>query len=90
MCLELLSHWYKLRSIGFQQSLIDECVFYRDDVIFIVYVNDGIFLGPDDHKLIKIIREISKAGLEIEDQGHPADYVSITITKHTNGYIELT
>ena len=28
----------KLRDIGFQQSQVDECVFYRDDVIFIVYV----------------------------------------------------
>jgi len=35
----------KLCSIGFQPSLIDECVFFHDDVIFIVYVDDGIFLG---------------------------------------------
>jgi hypothetical protein len=38
----------KLLSLGFQQSLINECVFYCDDVIFIVYVDYGIFLGPDD------------------------------------------
>eukprot|EP00804_Cyclotella_cryptica_P021209 CCRYP_001511-RA/>CCRYP_001511-RA protein AED:0.13 eAED:-0.11 QI:0/-1/0/1/-1/0/1/0/93 len=31
----------KLRSIGFQPSLIDECIFLHDDVIFIVYVDDG-------------------------------------------------
>ena len=55
-----------------------------------MYVDDGIFLGPDDRKSIKIIKEISRAGLEIEDQGHPADFVGITITKHNNGYIELT
>jgi len=35
----------KLLSIGFVQSLVDECVFYRGDIIFIVYVDDGIFLG---------------------------------------------
>ena len=38
----------KLRSIGFKPSLIDDCVFYRDDIIFMVYVDDGIFLGKDD------------------------------------------
>ncbi len=38
----------KLREVNFKQSLIDNCVFYRDDVIFIVYVDDGIFLGPSD------------------------------------------
>ncbi|KAL7480499.1 LOW QUALITY PROTEIN: hypothetical protein ACHAW6_006190, partial [Cyclotella cf. meneghiniana] len=28
--------------------------------------------------------------LDIEDQGHPADYVGVTITKHSNGYFEFT
>ena len=51
----------KLCSIGFQPSLIDECVFFRDDVIFIVYVDDGIFLGPNDKTLTKVIHEISAA-----------------------------
>ena len=80
----------KRLSLGFQQSLINECVFYRDDVIFIVYVDDGIFLGPDDHKLTNVIKEIKRTGLDIEDQGHPADYVGVTITKHSNGYFEFT
>ncbi len=38
----------KLQEINFKQSLINECVFYRGDVIFIVYVDDGIFLGSSD------------------------------------------
>eukprot|EP00804_Cyclotella_cryptica_P001426 CCRYP_003677-RC/>CCRYP_003677-RC protein AED:0.04 eAED:0.04 QI:0/-1/0/1/-1/1/1/0/367 len=70
--------WYsylveKLCSIGFQPSLIDECVFFRD----------GIFLGPNDQSLTNVIRNI-------EDQGHPADYVGVMITKHSNGFIEFT
>ncbi len=35
----------KQREINFKQSLIDDCVFYQDNVI---YVDDGIFLGPSD------------------------------------------
>jgi hypothetical protein len=34
--------------------------------------------------------EISRTGLEIEDQDHPAGYIGVTITKHNNGYIDLT
>ncbi len=30
---------------NFKQSLIDNCIFYRDDIVFIVYIDDGIFLG---------------------------------------------
>jgi hypothetical protein len=80
----------KLLGIGFQQSMIDECVFYCNDVIFIVYVDVGIFMGPNDHKISDVIKEIKKAGLDIEDQGHPADYVGLTITKHSNRYYDFT
>eukprot|EP00804_Cyclotella_cryptica_P017429 CCRYP_016649-RA/>CCRYP_016649-RA protein AED:0.44 eAED:0.58 QI:0/0/0/1/0/0/2/0/160 len=86
--LMLLSNlWSKTgwSGIGFQPSFIDECVFFRGGVIFIVYVDDGIFLGPNDQSLTNVIREIAAAGLDIEDQGHPADYVGVTITKHSNG-----
>ena len=59
----------KLWEIGFQQSQIDECVFYCDDIIFIVYVDDGLFFGNYDNTLTLIIRQLKKAGLNIEDQG---------------------
>jgi hypothetical protein len=80
----------KLREINFKQSLIDDCVFYRDSVIFIVYVNDGIFLGLLDQQLRDIINELCNLELSIENQGHPADYVGVSIKKLKNGVIELT
>ncbi len=76
----------KLREINFKQSLIDDCVFYRDDIIFIVYIDDGIFLCSSDQQLNKL-RNLK---LSIEDQGHPADYVGVCIKKLKNGVIELT
>jgi hypothetical protein len=80
----------KLREINFKQSLIDDCVFYRNNVIFIVYINDGIFLGPSDQQLRDIINELRNLKLSIENQGHPADYVGVGIQKLKNGVIELT
>jgi hypothetical protein len=41
----------KLMSVGFTLLLIDDCVFFRDDIIFMVYVDYGIFLGSDDLQL---------------------------------------
>jgi hypothetical protein len=67
--------------LGYKSSLINDCVFYKDDIIFMVYVDDGIFLGPDNDKLIQAIRDNHNAGLTIEDQGHPADYVGVNIRK---------
>ena len=80
----------KMRELNFQQSLIDDCVFYRDDVIFIVYVDDGIFLGPSDAKISTAITELRNLELDIEDQGHPADYVGVAIKRRDDGSIELT
>ncbi len=34
----------KLLFIGFTTSLIDDCMFFRNDIIFMVYVDDGILL----------------------------------------------
>jgi hypothetical protein len=80
----------KLQEINFKQSLIDDCIFYRDNVIFIVYVDDGIFLGPSNQQLRDIINELRNLKLSIEDQGHPADYVGVSIKKLKNGVIELS
>jgi hypothetical protein len=38
----------KLTSIGFQPSAIDTCVFFRGKIIFMVYVDDGFFIGDND------------------------------------------
>ena len=80
----------KLTSLGYKASLIDDCVFYRGDIIFMVYVDDGIFLGKDDEQLKASIREIQESGLNIEDQGHPADYVGVNIKKLKDGSYEFT
>jgi hypothetical protein len=80
----------KLTSFGYTSSLIDDCVFFRSEIIFMVYVDDGIFLGNDDVQLLQAIKEIQGLGLNIKDQGHPADYVGVRIKKHRDGFYEFT
>ncbi len=55
-----------------------------------VYVDNGIFLGPDDEQLQAAICEIQEAGLNIEDQGHPANYVGVNTKKMKDGSYEFT
>ncbi len=55
-----------------------------------VYVDEGIFLGSDDLQLQDVIKEIQNLGLNIEDQGHPADYVGDNIKKLKDGSFEFT
>jgi hypothetical protein len=80
----------KLMSIGFTTLPLDDCMFFRNDIIFMVYVDDGIFLGNDDSQLQEVIKEIQDLGLNIKDQGHPADYVGVNIKKIKDGSYEFT
>lgn len=72
----------KLREIGFEPSLVDNCMFYHNDVIFIVYVEDGIFLGPSSDTRSTAINK---------DQGHPANDIGFgyPIKRLGDGSIEL-
>ncbi len=80
---------YKLLFIGFTPSQIDDCMFFPDYIIFMVYADDGIFLGSNDLQLQDVIKEIQNLGLNIEGQGHPADYVGVNIKKLKDGSFEF-
>ena len=76
----------KLLSVGFKQSQIDECVFYHGDMNFIVYVDNGLFIGHSDSKLETMIKVFKETSLDIEEQGYPNDYVGVHIKKHHAEY----
>jgi hypothetical protein len=77
-------------SIGFTLLLKDGCIFFCNDIIIKVYIDYGIFLGSNDLQLQDVIKEIQDLGLNIEDQGHPADYVGANMKKLKDGYFEFT
>jgi hypothetical protein len=78
-----------LHKIGFLQSEIDECVFYRSQTIFVVYVDDGIFASPDSKEIDKAIDDLRKAGFDVEDKGDIKDYLGVHVTKVTDGKLKL-
>ncbi len=55
-----------------------------------VYVDDGIFLGNGSAQLQQAITEIQGLGLNIKDQGHPVDYVGVSIKKLRDVSYEFT
>ncbi len=83
-------HVDKLKSKGFTTSLINDCVFFHDDIIFMVYMDDGIFLGSNDSQLQKVIKEIQDLGLNIKGQSHPTDYIGVNIKKLKDGSYDFT
>ena len=80
----------KLLKIGFTQSIFDECLFYRGDVMFVVYVDDGIFVSPNNQHITDAIQELKHQKLDIEDQGDLNDYLGVNVTTLENGDIKLS
>ncbi len=79
------THVHRINKIA-----IDDCVFFHGDIIFMVYVDNGIFLGSNNLQLQEVIKEIQNLGLNIKDQGHPADYAGVNILKLKDGSYEFT
>jgi hypothetical protein len=78
-----------LADIGFTQSETDECVFYKDHTIFMVYTDDGILCGPDQEQIEKCLYELGKR-FEITDEGDIDEYLGVKVTRLPNGQITLT
>ena len=86
-----------LKNIGFKQSKAgDECVFYRGDVIFFVYVDDVCFISPNKESVEKAISDLKKPSLakhkyDIEDRGDISDYLGINFRREKkDGTLHLT
>jgi hypothetical protein len=79
-----------LVKIGFVQSKVDECGFYRYGVIFMVYVDDGIFFCINMDKIDQAILELRAAGYDIEDMGDVNDYLGINFESLPGGKVKLS
>jgi hypothetical protein len=84
-----------LRNIGFTPSKVDECVWYRDDVIFTFYVDDGIAWSPNEASVDKFLSDfrnekLAGAKYDIEDKGNISDYLGIHFEETNDGKIHLS
>jgi hypothetical protein len=80
----------RLKQIGFKQSLVDECLFFKDKIIYVLYTDDSILTGPNEKDLDKVIEEINRAGLDITVEGDVSDFLGVKIERMANGNVNLT
>ena len=86
--------WYEhlkkgLIERGFKQSEVDECVFYKGDLIFVVYVDDIIILCPDQRKIDRVVKSLKK-GFDLTDEGDLTEYLGIRVDKTKKKGLKLT
>ena len=68
-------------TVGFTQSKYDECVFYKRNIIYILYTDDSIIAGPDQKEIDKTIQLIKSVNLDITIEGDIRDFLGINITR---------
>ena len=79
-----------INELGFTQSKIDECVFYRGKTMYVLYTDDSLLAGPDQKEIDQIIVDLQKANLNITDEGDIQDFLGINITMRKDKSILLT
>lgn len=80
-----------VKELGFRQSAVDECVFYRGRTLYVLYTDDSLLAGPDKGEIDKIVEELqTKAKLAITVEGDLADFLGVHIDRKSDGTIHLT
>jgi hypothetical protein len=79
-----------VKRVGFVQSKVDECVFYRGQTMYILYTDDSILAGPDEKEIDTIIKEMKQAELDITIEGDLQDFLGVHIERKPDDSIHLT
>ena len=79
-----------IEEVGFKQSEVDECVFYRGKTMYVLYTDDSLIAGPDEDEIERIIEDIKAAKLDITIEGNIEDFLGINIDRQDDGSIKMT
>ena len=81
-----------LTKAAFEQSKVDPCLYYREGLIFLVYIDDCLLLSPSDKLIDQGINNLCTAEprFNMEDQGSVNDFLGIQVKHKKNGEITLT
>jgi hypothetical protein len=89
--------WYKkhlssalVDKLGMTKSCIDTCLYFRDDLIFVHYVDGGIIACKDEDKIQQFMIELQSHGFDLGIEEDYAGYLGVDIKKRLDGSIHMT
>ena len=63
----------------FVQSKVDDCVFYKGNVIYVLYTDNSILFAPTQKEVDNCITDIQAMGLNITIEGNVKDFLGVNI-----------
>ena len=83
-------HRILVEELKFEQSKIDECVYYRGGLIYLLYTDDSILASKDKSEIEVAIQDIERAGLKITIEGSLKDFLGVNISAREGGEVHMT
>jgi hypothetical protein len=75
---------------GFQQSPNDPCLFYTDNVICVVYVDDCLFFSLTEKGIQDIFVKMVACGLDFNEESNVAGFLGVLLGTLDDKSIEMT
>ena len=83
--------WYKylesrlVQRAGFTKSKVDDCIFYKGNIIYVLYTDDSVLSGPTQREIDNCIQDLQVAGLRITIEGDIKDFLGVNIERKSDG-----
>ena len=74
-------------SMGFTRSIINSCIYFRDQIVFAFYVDDGIIVGHGDDSITYFIDELRSCEFDLGVEDAYALYLGVDIITQEDGSI---
>ena len=87
--------WYKhlsealVSQMGLTKSSIDSCLYFRDGLVFVFYVDDGIIISHDDAQTQRFIEELRACRFELGVEEDYAGYLGVDVVAQPDGSLLL-
>ena len=75
--------------MGFIQSEVHGCFFYKSSVNYVLCTDDSIIVGPNKKEINNIIDSIKQSGLSLTIEGSLQDFLGVHMERWKNGSMKL-
>ena len=87
--------WFKhvtkaFKELGLVQSKHDPCLWYKDEMILVQYVDDCGIGAPNQKIIDDFVQALEAKGLQLTKEGSFSEFLGLKFENHPDGSIEMT